>query len=124
MTPEGPEPLGQAAARQREGEQRDRGADGEAQGEADRAQADVAGRAGDGDGGEDRPRARHEDRAEGEPEHEAIAAGAEGALREAVERPLDQVPERRYQQPETDQDQQGQAEPADGVVRQVQRSPG
>jgi hypothetical protein len=32
VTPEGPESLGQAAARQREGEQRDRGADGEAQG--------------------------------------------------------------------------------------------
>jgi hypothetical protein len=30
------------------------------------------------------------------------------------------VPERRYQQPEPDQHEQGQAEPADGVVRQVQ----
>ena len=28
--------------------------------------------------------------------------------------------ERRYQQPENDQDQQGQAEPPDGVVGQVQ----
>jgi hypothetical protein len=105
VTPEGPEPLGQAAARQRESEQRDRGAGGEAQGEANRAQADVAGRAGHGDGGEHRPRARHEDRAERDPEEEAVAAGADGALREAVERPLDQVTERRYQQPETDQEQ-------------------
>ena len=80
----------------------------------------MAGRAGHGDGGEDRARARHEDRAEGDPEEEAVAAGAEGALREAVERPLDQVTERRYQQPETDQEQQGQAEPPDGVVGQVQ----
>ena len=120
MAPEGPDPLGHAPAGQREGEQRDRGADGEAQGEADRAQADVAGRAGHGDGGEDRPGARHEDRAEGDPEDEAAAAGADGALGEAVEGPLDQVPERRHQQPEPDQHEQGQAEPADGVVRQVQ----
>src|SRR4029077_16527926 len=80
-TREGPEPLGQAAARQREGEQRDRGADGEAQGKADPAQAGVGRRGGHGDGGEDRARARHEDRAEGDPEQEAVAAGAEGALR-------------------------------------------
>ena len=34
--------------------------------------------------------------------------------------PWPAVTERRYQQPETDQDQQGQAEPPDGVVWQVQ----
>ena len=49
-----------------------------------------------------------------------MRSAAEGALGEAVEGPLDQVTERRYQQPETDQDQQGQAEPPDGVVGQVQ----
>ena len=42
------------------------------------------------------------------------------ALGEAVEGPLEQVPERRHQQPEPDQHQQDQADPADGVVRQVQ----
>jgi hypothetical protein len=115
MTPEGPDPLGYAAAGQREGEQRYRGADGEAQGEADRMEADVAGRAGHGDGGQDRPRARHEDRAESDSEDEAVAAGAEGALREAVEGPFHQVAERRHQQPEPDKYQQGQAEPADGI---------
>ena len=102
VAPEGAEPLGDAAARQREGEQRDRGADGEAQGEADRAQADVIGRARHRDGRKHRPGARHEDRAERDAEDEAVAAGAAEALREAVERPLEQVPERRHQQPQPD----------------------
>jgi len=39
-------------------------------------------------------------RAEGDAEEEPVAAGVQAALREAVERPLDQVPELRLQQPE------------------------
>ena len=54
------------------------------------------------------------------PRTKPLRPAAGEALREAVEGPLDQVPERRHQQPEPDQHQQGQARPADGVVRQVQ----
>ena len=96
MTPESPEALAHGATRKREGEQRDRGADGEAQGEADRAEADVTRGASHDDGGQDRPRAGHEDRTEGDPEHEAAAAGVEGALGEPGEGPLQQVTERRH----------------------------
>jgi hypothetical protein len=42
------------------------------------------------------------------------------ALGEAVEGPLDQVAERRHQQRDPDQHQQGQAQPADGIIGQVQ----
>ena len=122
VTPESAEPLSHAAARKREGEQRYRGADGEAQGETDRAEADVAGRACHGDGGKDRPRARHEDRAEGDTEDEAVAAGARCALGKPIEGPLDQVPERRHKQSEPDEPKHGQAEPADRVGWQVQAS--
>jgi hypothetical protein len=80
----------------------------------------VAGRARHGDGGQDGPRARHEDRAEGDSEEEAVTAGAEGTLGEPIEGPLHQVTERRHEQSEPDQHQQAQAEPADRVARQVQ----
>src|SRR5581483_1277367 len=82
--PEGTEALANAPAGQREGEQRYRGADGEAQGEPDRAQADVIGGAGHRDGGQDRARAWHEDGAKGDPQDEAVAAGPGDALGEAV----------------------------------------
>ena len=114
-------PLGDAAAGEREHEQRQCSAEREAHREHDRLGADAAGRAGDSDGREHWSGARNVDGAESETEHESAPVGADVLLRDPRERLLQDVLELRHDEPNPDEHEHDDARPAQEVLRQIQQ---
>ncbi|CAG7417027.1 hypothetical protein PICSAR39_03118 [Mycobacterium avium subsp. paratuberculosis] len=115
------DPLGDAPAGQREGQQRQRVSGGERRGQHQRAGADRGGAAGHHDRGKHRSGARHVQRAQRQAQAETVCAGPTLALRQVGERSLDQLLQRREDQSQPDDGQHHQGGPPDRILGQVQR---
>ncbi len=88
--------------------------------EEDGAQPDVVVRGDDRDGRQHRPRARHEDEAEGRPEEEAAACPLRPETREGRERPLQQDRRLRHEQRHGQHEQEHDRGVPQEVLRQAQ----
>ena len=113
-------PFGELVAGQRDREQRNRGSRPERDGEEHCGQTHMMGCADDGDRGQDRAGTRDEQHAEAQPEDEPAGLPAWLARADPRERALQKCGQRREDEPEADEDQQGDAGVAEEVLGQVE----